>query len=133
MFSRRHAAKRRRCGRHPVLSAKPHLETLERRVLPANVSVSALPSTSEYAQGVALSVTVTPTGTESGPPSGTVTFTENGFEGTFLLGTVTVSNGQAQFKIPSTRNVNGVDTVTLPAGVNTITASYKGGFIPTLL
>lgn len=75
------------------------------------LAVTANPNTSNYGQQVTLTATVVPGTIEGYSATGTVTFTI----GNTVIGNSPVSNGVATFA-----------TTTLPAGNDTITATYSG-------
>lgn len=85
----------------------------EETVNGTTTSVTSTPNPSVYGQKVTFTATVTATVSGFGNPTGTVTF----FDGTEKLGTATVNSttGKAIFT-----------TAALPAGSDSITASYSG-------
>ncbi len=69
------------------------------------------PSAPSYGQSVTLTATITPSATGPAAPTGAVTF----YNGTTSLGTGTISN-----------NVATLNTTSIPAGTNSLTAVYGG-------
>ncbi len=76
-----------------------------------STGVSASPTSTVFGESVTLTATVTPDGTGSAAPTGSVTF----FSGTTSLGSEPISNGVAT-----------LSTSALPAGTDAITAKYGG-------
>jgi hypothetical protein len=92
----------------PSVSA---VEGLTAQPEPTTVALSANPSTSNYGQAVMLTAVVTPSTAQNHTATGTVTFTL----GNTVVGTSSLVGGVATFQ-----------TSSLPAGANSLTATYSG-------
>jgi trimeric autotransporter adhesin len=98
-----------------VASTSPAVPITVAATATSATAVTFSPTSPTYGQSVTLTATVTPVGTLTGAPTGTVEF----FNGTTLLGSETLAPG-------TNSSTASFTTSNLPVAANSITAQYSG-------